>query len=49
LFVYILWSTVRGGEKASARVWDNANPQGLEWSVPSPAPHHTFDVPPDVK
>ncbi|HSH42125.1 MAG TPA: cytochrome c oxidase subunit I [Arenicellales bacterium] len=47
LFVYIVWKTVKGGEKATAEVWDN--PQGLEWTVPSPAPHHTFDTPPVVK
>jgi cytochrome c oxidase subunit 1 len=49
LFAYLIWSCVRGGEKASDKVWDGADPQGLEWTVPSPAPHHTFDVPPVVK
>jgi len=47
LFVYIVVSTVRGGKKATAEVWDN--PEGLEWTVPSPAPFHTFDEPPVVK
>ena len=47
LFVYIVVSTVRGGKKATAEVWDN--PEGLEWTVPSPAPFHTFDEPPIVK
>lgn len=47
LFVYIIISTVRGGKQASAEVWDN--PEGLEWTVPSPAPFHTFDEPPVVK
>jgi len=28
-------------------VWDN--PEGLEWTVPSPAPYHTFTTPPEVK
>jgi cytochrome c oxidase subunit 1 len=37
---------IRGGEKASAKVWDGAN--GLEWTLPSPAPHHTFQTPPVV-
>jgi cytochrome c oxidase subunit 1 len=47
LFVYIIVSTVRGGKKATAEVWDN--PEGLEWTVPSPAPFHTFDEPPVIK
>jgi cytochrome c oxidase subunit 1 len=45
--VYIVWTCARGGQKATAQVWDGA--EGLEWTVPSPAPHHTFDVPPVVK
>ncbi len=49
LFVYNIWTCVRGGIKASDKVWDSADPKGLEWTVPSPAPHHTFDVPPVVK
>ena len=47
LFVYIVWRTVRGGKKATAMVWDN--PEGLEWTVPSPAPYHTFETPPVIK
>ena len=47
LFVYIVVSTVRGGKKATKEVWDN--PEGLEWTVPSPAPFHTFDEAPTVK
>jgi len=47
LFVYIIVSTVRGGKKATDEVWEN--PEGLEWTVPSPAPFHTFDDPPVVK
>src|SRR5690554_1143010 len=39
-FVYIVIKTVRGGKRATAQVWDDA--KGLEWTVPSPAPHHTF-------
>jgi cytochrome c oxidase subunit 1 len=49
LFVYLIWKCVRGGEKASAVVWDGARSHGLEWTVPSPAPYHTFDEPPTVK
>nr|WP_232781826.1 cytochrome c oxidase subunit I [Marinicella sediminis] len=40
-FIYIVWKTVRGGEKATGQVWEGA--KGLEWTVPSPAPHHTFE------
>jgi cytochrome c oxidase subunit 1 len=46
-FVYIIWKTVKGGKKATAEVWDN--PEGLEWTVPSPAPYHTFETPPAIK
>ena len=47
LFVYIIFKCVRGGKKATGQVWEGA--EGLEWSVPSPAPYHTFQVPPVVK
>ncbi|TAM58027.1 MAG: cytochrome c oxidase subunit I [Rhodanobacter sp.] len=33
-------------KKAGERAWEGA--KGLEWTVPSPAPHHTFDVPPII-
>jgi cytochrome c oxidase subunit 1 len=48
LFVYIMWVTVRGKglEKATSRVWEGA--KGLEWTVPSPAPHHTFTNPTEI-
>jgi cytochrome c oxidase subunit 1 len=47
VFLYAVIKTIRGGEKATAQVWEH--PFGLEWTVPSPPPHHTFDVPPVVK
>ncbi|MDY6978367.1 MAG: cytochrome c oxidase subunit I [Pseudomonadota bacterium] len=47
LFLYILIKTIRGGEKATDKVWDGAD--GLEWTIPSPAPYHTFETPPQVK
>jgi cytochrome c oxidase subunit 1 len=34
------------GVPATDRVWEGAH--GLEWTVPSPAPYHTFEVPPYV-
>ena len=43
----ILWHSLRNGAKADTRVWEGA--KGLEWTVPSPAPHHTFEVPPVIK
>ena len=47
LFLFIVVKCVRGGEKAAAKPWDGA--EGLEWTVPSPAPYHTFSTPPEVK
>ena len=35
-----------GMQPAPARVWEGAH--GLEWTVPSPAPYHTFETPPVV-
>jgi cytochrome c oxidase subunit 1 len=49
LFVYIIWKCARGGAPASAVVWDGARTTSLEWTVPSPAPYHTFDEAPVVK
>lgn len=46
LFVYIVLKTIRTGEKATDRVWEGAH--GLEWTLPSPAPYHTFDKPPRI-
>jgi cytochrome c oxidase subunit 1 len=46
LFVASIISGVRSEKKATAQVWDGA--EGLEWTVPSPAPYHTFDTPPEV-
>ncbi len=46
LFVVVIVKCVRGGEKAPAKAWEGA--QDLEWSVPSPAPLHTFETPPHV-
>ena len=35
---------MKKGEPATSRVWEGAH--GLEWTVPSPAPYHTFEEPP---
>ncbi|BCB62089.1 MULTISPECIES: cytochrome c oxidase subunit I [Halomonadaceae] len=44
LFVLVIVLCVRGGQKAPAKAWEGA--VDLEWSVPSPAPLHTFETPP---
>ena len=40
----IVYCIMKKGEAAPSRVWDGAT--GLEWTVPSPAPYHTFETPP---
>jgi len=47
LFAYIVIQTVFVGRRATTQVWEGA--EGLEWTVPSPAPYHTFGHPPEVK
>ncbi len=47
LFVAVLLKTIKGGKKADAKVWEGAD--GLEWTLPSPAPYHTFEEAPLVK
>ncbi|MDH5407506.1 MAG: cytochrome c oxidase subunit I [Gammaproteobacteria bacterium] len=47
LFLYIVIKCIRGGDKATDTVWEN--PEGLEWTIPSPAPYHTFETAPKVK
>jgi cytochrome c oxidase subunit 1 len=46
LFLYVVVKAVRGGARAAAKPWDGA--EGLEWTVPSPAPYHTFEEAPVV-
>jgi cytochrome c oxidase subunit 1 len=47
LFVAVVVQAVRGGKKAESKAWEGA--EGLEWTVPSPAPYHTFVTPPRIK
>ncbi|WHI44803.1 cytochrome c oxidase subunit I [Microbulbifer sp. EKSA008] len=47
VFLFNVVRTVMGGKKASDQVWDD--PEGLEWTVASPAPYHTFSTPPVVR
>jgi cytochrome c oxidase subunit 1 len=46
LFIYIVIKCIRGGEKAQDKAWEGA--AGLEWTVPSPAPYHTFEQQPHI-
>jgi cytochrome c oxidase subunit 1 len=49
LFAVLIIKSMRGeGEKASAAVWDGAMQHGLEWTLPSPPPFHTFTTPPEL-
>ncbi len=47
LYGYIIVKALRSGEKATDEVWEGAD--GLEWTVPTPAPYHTFETAPQVK
>jgi len=46
LFLFNVIATIRSKRGATAEVWDN--PEGLEWTVASPAPYHTFTKPPQI-
>ena len=47
LFLVIILKCIRSGKPATAQVWESA--EGLEWTLPSPAPYHSFETPPLVK
>jgi len=47
VFVTVVIKCVKGGPKAADNVWGAS--EGLEWTVPSPAPFHTFETPPTFK
>ena len=47
IFVVCVVKCIKGGVKATDKVWEGAH--GLEWTLPSPAPYHTFTVPPQVR
>jgi cytochrome c oxidase subunit 1 len=48
IFLYVVLKVIKGGPKAADNPWEAAD-GGLEWTVPSPAPFHTFETPPVVK
>ena len=46
--IFVVMPAYRGqGQKAAKNPWDGA--KGLEWTLPSPAPHHTFETPPSAE
>jgi len=46
--LFVVMPAYRGqGQKAAKNPWDGA--KGLEWTIPSPAPHHTFETPPSAE
>ena len=47
IFLYTVVKTIRGGEQATAQVWEGA--EGLEWTLSSPPPYHSFQTAPVVK
>jgi len=46
MFFWIVLKCIKGGEKATGEVWEGA--RGLEWTVASPAPYHTFESAPTI-
>jgi cytochrome c oxidase subunit 1 len=47
-FLYIVIKTIKGGVKATDKVWEGAT--GLEFEeLPSPPPYHSFSQAPQVK
>ena len=47
LFAYIVYQAIKGGVKATDEVWEGA--EGLEFTLPSPPPYHTFTEAPEVR
>jgi cytochrome c oxidase subunit 1 len=47
IFAGVVIACIRGGAKAEAKSWEGA--EGLEWTLPSPPPYHTFETAPEIK
>ena len=47
IFLWLVIQTIRGGAQATDRVWEGA--EGLEWTLSSPPPYHSFTIPPNVE
>jgi cytochrome c oxidase subunit 1 len=49
IFAWIIFKAAKSGAPATSLVWDGARPHGLEWTLPSPAPYHSFQTAPHVE
>ena len=49
LLLFIVIKSIRTGKKASDEVWEDTKDWGLEWTLDSPPPYHSFTVQPEVK
>jgi cytochrome c oxidase subunit 1 len=48
MFLFNVIRTIVAGKKIDEpKVWEGA--EGLEWTLPTPVPYHTFTTPPQVK
>nr|WP_035480852.1 cytochrome c oxidase subunit I [Gallaecimonas xiamenensis] len=47
IFLWVVIKCIKGGKPASDHVWEGT--EGLEWTLPSPAPYHSFTTPPEIK
>ncbi|HET7260336.1 MAG TPA: cytochrome c oxidase subunit I [Casimicrobiaceae bacterium] len=47
ILLYVVVMCIRGGKPAPAKPWEGAT--SLEWTLPSPAPYHSFPTPPVVQ
>jgi cytochrome c oxidase subunit 1 len=46
LFAWNVWLSVRGPRSVADKAWEGA--EGLEWQVPSPPPHHSWEGQPQI-
>lgn len=46
IFLYNIIHTIRHGKRVDAKPWEDAH--GLEWTLSSPPPYHSFTTPPHV-
>ncbi|HET6726299.1 MAG TPA: cytochrome c oxidase subunit I [Gammaproteobacteria bacterium] len=47
IFLGIIIASIRGRKNATSQVWDGA--KGLEWTLSSPPPYHSFETAPEVE